>query len=52
MAKNRTTTHLACETCKERNYTQVIGKKRAAGSLKISKFCGRCRKHNIHKETK
>ena len=27
MAKNRVTTHLACEECKERNYTQVVSKK-------------------------
>ena len=35
MAKNRVTTHLACEACKERNYTQVVSKKRTVGSLKI-----------------
>lgn len=52
MAKNRVTTQLACETCKERNYTQVVSKNRTAGSLKLNKFCARCRKHNIHKETK
>ena len=52
MAKNRVTTHLACEECKERNYTQVVSKKRTVGSLKLSKFCSRCRKHNAHKETK
>ena len=27
MAKNRVTTHLACEQCKERNYTQVVLRK-------------------------
>jgi large subunit ribosomal protein L33 len=52
MAKNRITTHLACEICKERNYTNVIAKKRAAGALNLSKFCSRCRKHRVHKETK
>jgi len=52
MAKNRVTTHLACEACKERNYTQVMGKKRSIGSLKLKKFCSRCRKHVPHKETK
>ncbi len=51
MAKNRVTTHLSCEVCKERNYTQVAGK-RTVGSLKLSKYCFRCRKHNPHKETK
>jgi len=52
MAKNRVTTHLMCEECKERNYTQVVNKNRSAGSLKRSKYCSRCRKHQAHKETK
>ena len=52
MAKSRTTTHLACTKCKERNYTQVVAKQRAIGSLKLNKFCSRCRAHNAHKETK
>jgi len=52
MAKNRITTHMACTECKERNYTQVVTKKRDAGSLKLKKFCPRCRKHVEHKETK
>jgi large subunit ribosomal protein L33 len=52
MAKNKVTTHLACGECGRRNYTQVVGKKRSAGSLKLSKFCAFCRKHCGHKETK
>jgi large subunit ribosomal protein L33 len=52
MAKNRVTTHLACEVCKERNYSQTVNKKRTVGSLKLSKYCSRCRKHHAHKETK
>lgn len=52
MAKNRVTTHLACEQCKERNYTQVASKKRSVGSLSLKKFCSRCRTHATHKETK
>lgn len=52
MAKNRITAHLACEICKERNYTNVIAKKRVGGALSLSKFCSRCRKHRAHKETK
>lgn len=52
MAKNKVTTHLACDECKERNYTQIIRKKRPIGALKLSKFCSRCRQHKEHKETK
>jgi len=52
MAKNRVTTHLACEICKERNYSQTVNKKKMPGSLKLNKYCSRCRAHNMHKETK
>jgi large subunit ribosomal protein L33 len=56
MAKNRTITQLECDVCKERNYSQVVSKNRALqkaqGTLKIKKYCRRCRKHHLHKETK
>lgn len=52
MAKNRVISRLACEECKERNYSQQVGKQRSLGSLKLRKFCSRCRKHCVHKETK
>ncbi|MBT3455458.1 50S ribosomal protein L33 [bacterium] len=52
MAKNRVISHLVCEDCRERNYTQVVPKKRSIGSLKLKKFCFKCRKHVGHKETK
>jgi large subunit ribosomal protein L33 len=55
MAKTKkTTTHLACTTCKSRNYTQVVNKKRKPGSLILRKFCYNraCRLHTEHKETK
>ena len=52
MAKNRVITHLMCEECKRRNYSQTVSKKRVAGSLKLKKYCSHCRKHFVHKETK
>jgi ribosomal protein L33 len=55
MAKTKkVTTFLCCETCKSRNYTQVINKKRKPGSLALKKFCSRvsCRAHTMHKESK
>ena len=52
MAKNRITARLVCGQCKEQNYTQVVGKQRTVGSLKLKKFCSRCRKHEEHKESK
>jgi large subunit ribosomal protein L33 len=50
--KKRITTSMACEDCRERNYSQVVSGQRTAGSLKRSKYCAHCRKHTMHKETK
>jgi large subunit ribosomal protein L33 len=50
--KKKVITSLACEECKERNYSQIVSGKRSAGSLRLSKYCSRCRKHMAHKETK
>jgi len=53
MAKRkRVITALVCGECKERNYTQLVSKKRTVGSLNLKKFCGRCRQHREHKEAK
>ena len=52
MAKNRVFTHLSCEGCKERNYSQLVSKTRKAGTLSLKKFCSRCRIHTLHKESK
>ena len=43
---------VCCKKCKERNYSQVVSKKRKVGSLQLKKFCPRCRAHTEHKETK
>lgn len=50
--KKRVITALACEKCKERNYSQLVSGKRSVGSLHLSKYCSRCRNHTMHKETK
>ncbi|MGB8468283.1 MAG: 50S ribosomal protein L33 [Candidatus Babeliales bacterium] len=50
--KKKTITRLSCESCKERNYSQLVGGKRTIGALKLTKHCARCRKHTPHKETK
>jgi large subunit ribosomal protein L33 len=52
MAKNRVIVHLECETCGMRNYSKRVAKNRSFGKLALSKYCGRCRKHSLHKETK
>ncbi len=43
---------LACEQCKERNYTTTRNKKKTPGKLEIKKFCSRCRAHTLHKQVK
>ncbi len=43
---------LACEECKERNYTTVKNKKVTKERLELKKYCSRCQRHTAHKETK
>lgn len=43
---------LACETCKERNYTTVKNKKANKERMELNKYCASCKKHTAHKETK
>jgi len=51
MAKERVVLILACSVCKDRNYTYAYGKKKE-GKLEVNKFCRKCKKHTLHKETK
>jgi len=50
--KNDRMVVLACEDCKERNYTTVKNKKNNKERLELSKYCPTCKKHTTHKETK
>ncbi len=43
---------LACEDCKERNYTTTKNKKNIKERLELNKYCPVCKKHTVHKETK
>ena len=43
---------LACEDCKERNYTTTKNKKNIKERLELNKYCRFCRKSTVHKETK
>jgi large subunit ribosomal protein L33 len=54
MAKkeNRMIVTLACNECKERNYTTEKNRKNDPGRIELQKFCPRCRRHTAHKETK
>jgi large subunit ribosomal protein L33 len=42
---------LACSECDARNY-KTTRKPGALGQLEFKKFCPKCKKHTIHKETK
>ena len=43
---------LACPGCEERNYNLTKNKRLHPERVEFRKFCPRCRKHTLHKETK
>ena len=43
---------LVCEDCLSRNYTTEKNKLNTAKRVVIKKYCPRCNKHTVHKETK
>ncbi|MEB3430022.1 50S ribosomal protein L33 [Citroniella saccharovorans] len=43
---------LACEECKNRNYTTTKNKKTTTGRIELQKYCKFCKKHTNHKETR
>lgn len=43
---------LVCEVCQAINYVVEKNKVNTTGSLKLKKYCQKCRKHTAHKETK
>ncbi len=43
---------LVCEECLARNYSTPKNKAVLKTRLELKKFCPRCNKHTIHKETK
>ncbi|RUA18146.1 MAG: 50S ribosomal protein L33 [Clostridia bacterium] len=54
MAKkgNRVLVTLACTECKERNYLTSKNRRNQTGRLEMKKYCPRCRRHTLHRETK
>ncbi len=53
MAKgNRVIITFECRDCKERNYTNTKNKRTTTEKLELKKYCPRCRKHTLHRETK
>ena len=43
---------LECTVCHELNYTSRKNKKNTPNRLELNKFCRRCSKMTMHKETK
>lgn len=46
------TVGLQCTECKRRNYVTTVNKKKQQKKLEKNKFCKRCGKRTLHKETK
>ena len=44
--------HLACNDCKNRNYTTKKNKRKHPERVEYRKYCPFCRKHQPHKETR
>ncbi len=49
--KKQSRTKLQCSECKEINYFTPKSKT-VEGKLEMKKFCKKCRKHTVHKESK
>ena len=43
---------LACGECKNRNYYTKKNKQNTSAKIELKKYCRKCRKHTLHKETK
>lgn len=43
---------LVCEVCNSQNYVTEKNKVTTTSSLKMKKYCNKCRKHTMHKEKK
>ncbi|RLC50631.1 MAG: 50S ribosomal protein L33 [Candidatus Cloacimonadota bacterium] len=43
---------LACEECKNRNYSTQKNKRLHPERVAYKKFCPKCRKHTDHKQTR
>lgn len=43
---------LICEICGRQNYVTVKNKVNTQESLKLKKYCSKCKKRTVHKEKK
>ena len=52
MADKNNKVILTCSVCLSRNYTTSRNKAQKTERLELSKYCPKCGKHTLHKETK
>ncbi|MBU0768412.1 MAG: 50S ribosomal protein L33 [Proteobacteria bacterium] len=52
MAQKKSLTKMACTVCKTTNYFTNKSKEAAEKKLELKKFCKKCKKHTLHKESK
>ena len=43
---------LVCTECKNQNYITEKNRRNDTGRMELKKYCPRCRKHQLHRETK
>jgi large subunit ribosomal protein L33 len=43
---------LACTECRERNYLTEKNRQNDSSRMELNKYCPRCRKHTLHRETR
>lgn len=43
---------MACTDCKERNYETKKSKRNTPDRIELNKFCPRCGKQTLHRETR
>lgn len=43
---------LGCTECRERTYSTQKSRRNDPDRLELRKFCPRCRKHQLHRETR
>ncbi len=43
---------LACNDCRQRNYSKMKNKRTTPERLELKKYCRFCRKHTVHRETR
>ncbi len=49
---NRPKVTMACVECRERNYITTKHRVTQRERIELRKYCPRCRKHELHRETR